>query len=90
MDAILQNANGSTFQEISKRNFRPLPMIVASNRILATFNEAAKPLYERIAENESESYALTALRDTLLPKLISGEVRVKDSKRFLESVNKEN
>ena len=79
MDAILQNANGSTFQEISKRNFRPLPMIVASNRILATFNEAAKPLYERIAKNERESYALTALRDTLLPKLISGELRVEDS-----------
>lgn len=78
MSAILQNANGSTFQEISKRNFRPLPMIVAGNRVLATFNEAAKPLYGRIAENERESHALTALRDALLPKLVSGELRLRD------------
>ena len=87
LSAILQNANGSTFQEISKRNFRPLPIIVASDRILVTFNEAAKPLYGRIAENERETHTLTALRDTLLPKLISGDLRVEDSRRFLESVS---
>ena len=83
MSAILQNANGSTFQEISKRNFRPLPMIVASDRVLATFNEIAKPLYGRIVENERESCTLVALRDVLLPKLVSGEIRVRDTERFL-------
>ena len=86
MDAILQNANGSTFQEISKRNFRPLPMIIACDRVLASFNETAKPLYERIAENEREIRVLTTLRDTLLPKLISGEIRLHKSAKALETV----
>jgi type I restriction enzyme S subunit len=38
---------------------------------------------ERMAENERESRILAALRDTLLPKLISGELRVKDAERFI-------
>jgi type I restriction enzyme S subunit len=39
-----------------------------------------------LAENERESHTLAAIRDTLLPKLISGELRVKDAARFLEAV----
>jgi len=37
----------------------------------------------RVQRNNEESRTLTALRDTLLPKLISGEIRVKDAERFL-------
>jgi type I restriction enzyme S subunit len=76
MDAILAKANGSTFQEISKGNFRPLPVVVPSEPVLRAFDAIAKPLYDRIAKNERESRTLAQIRDLLLPRLMSGEVRV--------------
>jgi type I restriction enzyme S subunit len=41
-------------------------------------------MYYKVVENERESRALAALRDALLPKLIRGEMRVRDAERFLE------
>lgn len=78
MDAILAKANGSTFQEISKGNFRPLPVVVPSEPMLRAFDAIAKPLYDRIAKNERESRTLAQTRDLLLPRLMSGELRVSD------------
>ena len=76
MDTIASNANGSTFLEISKSNFRPLHVAVPPNEVLANFTKLAAPLYKQLAKNEHESRALAQLRDTLLPKLISGEFRL--------------
>ncbi|CAM3160670.1 HsdS protein [Ectopseudomonas mendocina] len=42
-------------------------------------------LRQRMDSNERESQALAQLRDTLLPKLISGEVRIKDAERLAET-----
>lgn len=76
MDTILQNANGSTFQEISKRNFRPLKIMIPKPEILSMFDKHVRLLYERIVINQRESRTLTTLRNELLPKLISGGLRV--------------
>lgn len=83
MDAIVGNANGSTFQEISKSNFRPIPVVVPSEPVLARYAQSAESLYRQMAENERESRSLAQLRDTLLPKLISGELRVADAERIV-------
>lgn len=85
MDAIVGNANGSTFLEISKSNFRPLRVVVPSNEVLTNFSKLAAPLYRQLAENEHESRTLAKLRDTLLPKLISGELRLKDAAKLVEA-----
>src|ERR1017187_3258141 len=84
MDAIHQKANGSTFQEISKANFRPLPVLVPAAPVLKQFDEIARPLYERIRDNEIETRSLVALRDFLLPKLLSGEILLKDAENKIE------
>jgi type I restriction enzyme S subunit len=83
MDAIVGNANGSTFPEISKSNFRPLRVVVPSDPVLTSFTRSAVSLYRQLAENERESRSLAQLRDTLLPKLISGELRVPDAERIV-------
>ena len=75
-DTILQNANGSTFQEISKRNFRPLNLAIPKPDILSVFDKLVRLRYERIVINQRESRTLTTLRNALLPKLVSGELRV--------------
>ncbi|WP_230950333.1 restriction endonuclease subunit S [Xylella fastidiosa] len=82
MDAIIGNANGSTFQEISKSNFRPIPVVVPSESVLEIFQKSADLLYRKMTENERESRSLAQLRDTLLPKLISGELCVPDAERI--------
>ena len=87
MEAIVGNANGSTFQEISKSNFRPLRVVVPSDLVLTSFTRATGSLYRQLAENERESRSLAQLRDTLLPKLISGEVRVQDAERVFEEAS---
>jgi type I restriction enzyme S subunit len=86
MDAIVGNANGSTFQEISKSNFRPLRVTVPSEPVLTSFTKLAGSLYRQLAGNERESRTLAALRETLLPKLISGELRVPDAERIVGGV----
>lgn len=80
MDAIVGNANGSTFQEISKSNFRPLRIVVPNEPVLTSFTKFADSLYRQLAKNEDESRSLAQLRNTLLPKLISGELRVPNTK----------
>ena len=81
MDAIIQNANGSTFQEISKANFRPLPILVPDEPVRSRFNEVIAPMFEQIIANDAESRTLAQTRDALLPKLMSGAIRFRDAER---------
>jgi len=75
-DAILSRANGSTFLEISKSNFRPISAISPPAPVMRAFDASLRPLYEKMVMNERESRTLTGIRDELLPRLISGELRV--------------
>lgn len=82
MDAIIQNANGSTFQEISKANFRPLPILVGDQGVRDRFDDVVRPMFEQIIANERESRTLAETRDLLLPKLMSGEIRVAQAEKL--------
>ena len=86
MDTIIGNANGTTFLEISKRNFRPIPALVPSQEILERFEQIAAPSFDRIEANERENVILTTVRDTLLPRLLSGELRVPVADALVEAV----
>lgn len=84
MDCIKQKANGSTFMEISKTAFRPIPLVVPSQAVIARFAALAGPFFERISANEQHRRNLSDLRDTLLPRLISGQLRMPGYREFLE------
>jgi len=79
LDVIKANANGSTFQEISKKNFRPLLVNHAGDELTEQFSEVVGPMMDLIRNNEQENQTLAATRDLLLPKLMSGEIRLKDA-----------
>lgn len=83
METVHQNANGSTFQEISKANFRPIELTVPSPELLRAFDETVRPLFDRIVANDKENRTLATTRDYLLPWLMSGELRVIDAKSFV-------
>jgi type I restriction enzyme, S subunit len=78
-----QGEYGSTFLEISKANFRPIPVVRPDDRVFTQFDSLARPLYQRIFSNERESRTLATVCDTLLPNLISGALRVKDAEKFI-------
>ena len=73
-EEIVNHANGSTFLEISKGNFRQLLAVMPDSAAMTTFDRGVRPLYERIVSNERESRSLAAQRGALLPRLVSGEV----------------
>lgn len=74
METIKSRSGGSTFAEISKSNFRPIPALRPTDEVLAAFDELVRPLYERVVSNLRESVTLMMLRDTLLPVLVSGKI----------------
>ena len=74
MDNIKGRANGSTFMEISKKAFRPIPALVPCNDLVTAFTETAVALFARLTGNEQQAQTLSTLRDTLLPRLISGQL----------------
>ena len=75
-EEITNYANGSTFLEISKGNFRCIPLVVPEKVVMVAFDRSIRPCYERIVSNEHESRGLVEVRETLLPKLVSGKLRV--------------
>ena len=71
---IKDSANGSTFLEISKTAFRNIYIKQPNQLLHNKFQYKAMIILDKIRNNEAEIYNLTSLRDSLLPKLISGEV----------------
>ena len=76
LDEIVSHANGSTFLEISKSNFRQIPLVIPTLPVSDAYDSLASNLYDRIVVNERSSLALATQRDALLPKLVSGEIAV--------------
>ena len=76
MAEIESRATGTTFAEISKKNFRPIPVVLPPKELMAAFTTKVAPLYAQITANLHQSRTLATLRDALLPKLLSGEVSV--------------
>lgn len=76
IDEIKARANGTTFLEISKRNFRPIPVCVPEPEIMNAFQQIAEALYSQVVSATRESMTLADLRNALLPKLVSGQIRV--------------
>jgi len=83
MEIIKSRSNGSTFMEISKKAFRPIPVLVPPVSILSSYMDVAGPVLERLVENEQQAQTLATLRDTLLPRLISGQLRLPEAEAMV-------
>ena len=68
--------SGSTIVNLNKTQFAKIPVTIPSEQVLCNFDTLCKPLFEMILSNQKENIRLTNLRDTLLPKLMSGELDV--------------
>jgi type I restriction enzyme S subunit len=84
IDTLVATQTGGAQQHVNKNNVNELPLLAPSDSVLAHFGAAAKPLFDKIAMNIFTSEFLRDMRDALLPKLISGELRIPDAERLLE------
>lgn len=71
-------ASGSTFKEVSGSTMKNVPAFIPNSETLAKFNDFCSPLFGQQQMLERQNQALAALRDSLLPKLMSGEIDVSD------------
>ena len=69
-------ASGSTFKEVSGSTMKGVPAAIPDTETLAKFNDFCGPLFEQQQILENQNQSLAALRDSLLPKLMSGEIDV--------------
>ena len=81
LDYVRSIASGTTFAEISKRAFRPLPVIVPPAPLLTAWTDLVRPLYDRMVTSARQCESLTGMRDLLLPRLMSGGIRIADAGR---------
>lgn len=76
---------GTTVIHLGKSDIDRFLVVIPPQSIVAVFNQAAQNWYDRIVAAKREARTLIALRDSLLPKLISGELRLKDAERQVEA-----
>ncbi len=81
---MISLCNGSTFLELSRRNFKALKVRLLGAEEIEKFARAAAPVHGRAVHAAEENHLLVEIRDTLLPQLMSGRIRVKDAEKIVE------
>ncbi len=82
-ETLVTGASGS-HQRVKPEGLLSMNVVIPSKPVIQKFSKAVRPFLARMDRGREESRTLAALRDTLLPKLISGELRMKDAEIFLE------
>ena len=77
---LRNRANSGVQVNLSSQEIKNSELLIPDTKTNTVFNTVSKTFFEKIFENEKENLRLTELRDTLLPKLMSGEINVDDVK----------
>jgi type I restriction enzyme S subunit len=77
---------GAVQPKLSQGRMNLMPFLFAGEPVCHAFGKNVSPYFQKVLANEESNRTLATLRDTLLPKLISGEIRVKDAEKLAEAV----
>lgn len=77
-------STSSIAKAVNSKIIKALPVVVPSREVLDNFDTLAKPLFDKIKSNQMENQSLEYLRDTLLPKLLSGEINLETTEELVE------
>jgi type I restriction enzyme S subunit len=80
------DTEGTIFGSINKKDFEALPVVVPSQGVLVAFDEISKALDGSIEINEQKIRGLVEIRDTLLPRLISGQLQLSEVGQLEEAL----
>ncbi|HDI3155784.1 TPA: restriction endonuclease subunit S [Vibrio cholerae] len=81
---LQQRSHGSVFSTITRDTFSSLKLATGNVSLTQLFGNTISPWFEKILANNQQQSSLERLRDTLLPKLISGELRLDDVELAVE------
>jgi type I restriction enzyme, S subunit len=82
--SLQQNAHGGIFDTITRDTFQTISVAAPTPDLTSEFDHVVRPFLERILSNLIESKSLVQTRDSLLPKLLSGEITVRNAEKILE------
>lgn len=77
--------SGSAVPTLNRNHVHSLPVILPPNELITIFEEIAKPLFQAKQEKQAQSETLATIRDSLLPKLMSGAIRVQQAEAIVEA-----
>jgi type I restriction enzyme S subunit len=80
-------SEGTVFGAVNKQEFMMIPFLLPPSALVDRFEVVVSPLDQRIEVQEKQSRTLAAIRDALLPKLLSGEIRVREAEEILEELH---
>jgi len=83
---LASRQSGTTQSYLTLKTLRTIPVVLPKVELVEAFKTKISSIFERIAVNRDESRTLAELRDRLLPKLMSGQIRVKDAEKLVEEV----
>ena len=73
---IINRGQGSAQPNVSAKDIMTIPCVMPESSVINQFNRKLSPMFEMITNNQFENLKLSKLKNTLLPKLISGEIDV--------------
>lgn len=85
-DLIQGYTNGTTVNMLPPDAFKTPQFVMPSRELMQLFDDIVAPMLQQIEHNFEESQTLENVRDTLLPKLISGEIRVPEAEEMIEDI----
>ncbi|NEO97194.1 MAG: hypothetical protein F6K58_00430 [Symploca sp. SIO2E9] len=83
---VIAETRSGTFPQVTFKSISHLSFVVPPKSIQLLYKKTVDKLDKKIRFNDSESKTLISIRDTLLPKLLSGEIRVKEAENLVETV----
>ena len=81
----LVTGTSKSHQRVRPQMLLDMNVVIPADELVKTFSEQVGGLFEKVISNQKENQTLATLRDTLLPKLMSGEIRMKDAERKVEA-----
>jgi type I restriction enzyme S subunit len=81
---LKQQVHGAVFDTITRDTLNNISVNIPTNKIIELFEDTITPCFHKVLQNNFQIQTLSKLRDSLLPKLMKGETRVKDTEPFIK------
>jgi type I restriction enzyme, S subunit len=80
---IAKNKQTTGLGHVTVKDLKELKVVNSGPTVINAYEKIASPLFKRMQQNMEQTICLSKIRDTLLPKLLSGEIRIKDAEKLV-------
>ncbi len=84
LERLLSKTTGSVFPSLSSPDIKRFSVLKPAEQVVAAYEAATRPLLHKIEQGQRQAQTLATLRDTLLPRLIAGQLRLPEAQAELE------